>query len=374
MRILFVINAFVRAGAEKLVMDLSQVLAESCEYVGIAALYPGEAPTQETLRGSLEERGIHTWILDKRAGRDRLVTVRKLAKIVRESQVELIHGHCSVPMLMGKLAGFVTGTPVVSTVHSTKGYSVKRERLTGWMSSAYVSICATAEEYMIQTLHIPEEKITRIYNAVDDTTFSPTRKKEGFWTQYDLNETYPVVVNVGRVVWQKNQMCLLRGLKRCLDQGRVIQCVILGGFDPTSEQYREMEDYIQKNALEPYIRFLGQQERVQDFLVNADCFVMTSVVEGMSVSFLEAVFCGVPIVVTRMPFVEELHGIAPCGRIIGKDDDLMLSQVLMEGDYAPPPPSTQEIFRSRFSMETYGTKHLELYRKILGANQKEGVV
>lgn len=374
MRILFVINAFVRAGAEKLVMDLSQVLAESCEYVGIAALYPGEAPTQETLRCFLEERGIHTWILDKRAGKDRLETVRKLAKIVRENHVELIHGHCSVPMLMGKLAGLVTGTPVVSTVHSTKGYSVKRERLTGWMSSAYVSICATAEEYMIQTLHIPKKKITRIYNAVDGATFSPSGKKEGFWTQWGLDETHPVVVNVGRVVWQKNQMCFLRGLKRCLDQGRVIQGVILGGFDPTSEQYREMDDYIQKNGLEPYIRFLGQQERVQDFLANADCFVMTSVVEGMSVSFLEAVFCGVPIVVTQMPFVEELHKIAPCGRIIGMDDDRMLSQVLMEGDYAPPPPSTQEMFRACFSMETYGKEHLELYRKILGAKQKEGVV
>ena len=365
MRILFVMNAFVCAGAEKLVMDLSRTLVKECEYVGIAALYRSDDDMQEQLRSGLQEQGIHTYILDKHAGKNRAATVQKLAGIVRSEQVELIHGHCSVPMLLSKLTGLLTGVKVVSTVHNTRGYSLLREKLTGWMAAAYVSIGAAAETYMVQSLKIPQRKITRIYNAVDTVQFLPGNKREGFWTRWGLDGKIPVIVNVGRVVEQKNQMCLLRALKQCIDQGNPMQCVFLGKFDPNSHLYQRMCAFIQDNGIEQYVRFLGQQVHVAEFLVNSDCFVMTSFYEGLSVSFLEAVSCGIPIVVTQMPFVEELNEIAPCGRIIPQDDDGMLSRVLMARDYDAPTEHTLAVFRDRFSLQSFASQHLALYQRVL---------
>jgi len=107
MRILFVINSFFYGGAEKLVFDLVKSICSKCEQVSVAALYRMENDMEERIMQSLKQEGVKTYILDKKAGSDRIATVRKLCKIVKEDNIQLIHAHCSVPMLMGKLAGCI---------------------------------------------------------------------------------------------------------------------------------------------------------------------------------------------------------------------------------------------------------------------------
>lgn len=45
------------------------------------------------------------------------------------------------------------------------------------------------------------------------------------------------------------------------------------------------------------IIFAGQKENVRDYLVASDLFVMVSEYEGLGNSTVEAMFCGVPIIV-----------------------------------------------------------------------------
>ena len=371
MRVLYVMNSFNYGGAEKLVMALSTAIIDRCDFVGIAALYRNGDALEEKLCQQLEEKGIRTYILDKRAGKDRLAAVRKVIQILRTEKVRLIHGHCSVPMLIAKLSGFLTGIPVVSTIHNTRGYSVRREKLTGWMSRSYVSIGEAAERYMLEELKIPPKKITRIVNAVDTSLFFPEVKTENFWSKWDLCPQLPVVLNVGRVVKQKNQMCLLQALRLCRDAGKPVQCAILGDYEESSPVYKEIHEYIEDNHLGSLVKFLGRHSDVRSFLNNADAFVMTSFYEGLSVSFLEALFCRTPIVVTQMPFVEELQKIGHCATVIPQDDPASLCQVLMEGADYLPDLKTLEAFRTQFSLDTFAEKHLSLYDYLLGEKLKE---
>lgn len=364
MRVLFIINSFSFGGAEKLVMDLSRAIAAQCDYVGIAALYRVGDETEKRLVSQLAAENIKTCILGKRAGKDRVSTVRKIAGIVRREKPDVIHGHCSVPMLMGKLAGLITATPVVATVHNTRGYSETRERLTGWMCRRYVSIGAAAEAYMTDTLKIPRKKIVRICNAVDAERFAPAPRSRGFWREFGLREDLPVAVNVGRVAQQKNQMCLLRALAGCRDEGRPVQCVILGGYEDNSPVYLRMKAYIEENALGDLVKFLGQRSDVAPFLTNGDYFVMTSFYEGFSVSLLEALFCGTPVVVTRMPFVEELEEIGHFAAVIPQDDSETLRDALLSGTVCRPDEPVLREIRSRFSLDTFARKHLALYRQL----------
>lgn len=370
LRILFIINSFTLAGAEKLVMDLSRAIVSNCDYVGIAALYRMGDEMEDRLVAKLREQNIQTYILDKRAGKDEVVAVRKAVRIVKEEKPDVIHGHCSVPMLVGKLAGFLTATPVIATVHNTRGYSPRREKLTGWMCSCYVSIGAAAEAYMTDTLKIPREKIIRICNAVDTAGFAPTPKTEGFWMEYGLREEWPVVLNIGRVAEQKNQMCLLRALAECRNRGTPVQCVILGGYDEKSSVYLRMKEYIETNELGDLVKFLGQRDHIATFLNNADSFVMTSFYEGFSVSFLEALFCRTPIVVTRMPFVEELEEIGTCATVIEQDDSEALCHVLLSGVVCLPEESVLRQIQSQFSMDHFAQRHLALYHETTGLRQK----
>lgn len=366
MRILFVINNFSYGGAEKLVFDLARSLSSVCEYIGVAALYRMNNDTEVRMQQSLEQVGVKTYILDKKAGSDRISTVQKLCAIVKEDNIQLIHGHCSVPMLLSKLAGCVTHTKVVCTIHSTRGYKPLLERMTGWMVHGYVSIGQAAEDYMLNTLRMNRNKITRIYNAVDTDRFCPRERNAEFWENWGFDDNIPVVISVGRVVPVKNQLCILRAITQCCRCGKPIQCAILGGFDEDSETYRTLHQYIQENSLEKYVRLLGQQDNVADFLQNSDCFVMTSIYEGLSVAYLEAVLCGLPIVTTDLSFVKELQQFGTSALIVPQDDADALADVLLCKSYASPSEETILHFRKNFSLVKFTEAHLQLYNQIIG--------
>ena len=365
MRILFVINNFSYGGAEKLVFDLAQTLVAKCKQVSVAALYRMGNDTEERIQRVLESKGIKTYILDKKAGTGRLSSVRKICTILKEDQIQLVHAHCSVPMYLSKLAGWIAGAKVVCTVHSVRGYKPLLERLTGWMVHGYVSIGQTAEDYMLNDLGMNKKKITRIYNAVDTEKFQLGEQTVGFWKSWGFDDAVPVVISVGRVVPVKNQICLLRALKKCRSNGRAFQCAILGSFDETSETYRELQAYIQVNDLNDSVKFFGQQDDVAQFLRNSECFVMTSQYEGLSVSYLEAVLCGTPIVTTELPFVRELQQFGNSATIVPQDDSDALADVLLSGNYAKSSEQTRMRFREKFSLSYFSDKHLELYGQII---------
>lgn len=366
MRILFVINNFSYGGAEKLVFDLSKTICPMCDQVSVAALYRMDNEMEEKIKFNLEQAGVKTYILDKKAGSDRFATVRKLCKIVKEDNIHLIHAHCSVPMLMGKLAGYFAGVKVVCTIHSTKGYNAMQEKLTSWMTHSYVSIGQAAEDYMLNDLGIASNKITRIYNAVDVKRYCAKEHTEYFWNEWGFDAKLPVVLNVGRVVPVKNQICLLRAVAKCCRAGKPVQCVILGGYEENSETYTALQEYIRGHSLEKYVRLLGQRDDVPLFLQNCDCFVMTSIYEGLSVAYLEAVLSAKPVVVTDMPFARELQQLGSSATIIAQDDSDALADVLMEKRYVAASEEIRLRFSEMFSIDKFADLHMKLYRQIIG--------
>lgn len=369
MRILYVIHSFFWGGAEKLVYDLASGLRGRVEFVGIVALYRNNDETERIIVSDLESRNIATEIVGKGAGRDRLNTIRAIARFAKQHRVNLIHGHCSVPMLFAKLAGGILGIPAVCTVHNTKGYSRTREALTGWMAVKYVSIGAAAENYMVTGLGIPRGKIVRIYNAISTERFQAGRRDGHFWEPYGGRPGERAVLNVARVHPWKNQLCLARAAKLCLDQGcRDLKVYILGAYDENGPVYQELMEYIRAEKLEETVIFLGMHKNVADFLTNADCFVMTSEYEGLSVAFLEAVVNGLPVIATDLPFVQELNAISPCSITIARNDSDRLAQILAQRAYARQPAETVARFREAFSMRRFVEQHWALYREVLGEN------
>ena len=156
-------------------------------------------------------------------------------------------------------------------------------------------------------------------------------------------------------------MCLLRALKTLIDKGKTdIRLYILGYYEPTQQIAKELNEYIQDNSLEPYVKFLGMHKNVFDFLINADCFVMTSWYEGLSVAFLEAVVSGIPIIATDMPFVKELNAFAKCATVIPQDDDQLLASILYEKAYRKQTNRAISIFKKNFSIDKFVEEHLNI--------------
>ncbi len=116
MRILQVVSRFDFGGAENYVRELSNQLQKSNHQVFILS--------QNGRQQKLLETGI---LFTTVPFLFKLVFLRALLYIyyVKKFQIETIHAHQRLPILAASLAGWITGVPVVATVHGRVRYDLR---------------------------------------------------------------------------------------------------------------------------------------------------------------------------------------------------------------------------------------------------------
>ncbi|MGQ9661377.1 MAG: glycosyltransferase [Kiritimatiellia bacterium] len=119
------------------------------------------------------------------------------------------------------------------------------------------------------------------------------------------NEATPLrAIIVARLIEHKGHATLFRALKLLTAEGVPLHLDVVGTGD-AEPAYRAM---VAKLGLQDRVRFLGYltREQVAQSYRQADVFVLPSEGEGMSVSTLEAMASGLPVVVTRTGGTREL--------------------------------------------------------------------
>lgn len=105
-----------------------------------------------------------------------------------------------------------------------------------------------------------------------------------------------VVVCIARLSQQKRIDILLDAIKRVIQRGVDCKCILVGD-GPLREQLFEQALALGVSA---HIVFEGFREDVRPYLHAADIFILTSDTEGMPLTILEAMACGLPCIVTNV--------------------------------------------------------------------------
>lgn len=129
---------------------------------------------------------------------------------------------------------------------------------------------------------------------------SPGRAREETRRQFGLPRQYPVLLNVGRLVEQKNQGILIRALA-CLPDVHLA----LAGGGVNEDVYRSLAATL---GVTDRVHFLGAvaADDVADLYAAADLFVMPSTWETFGLAAVEAAMVGVPQVVSDLPVLREV--------------------------------------------------------------------
>jgi glycosyltransferase involved in cell wall biosynthesis len=70
--------------------------------------------------------------------------------------------------------------------------------------------------------------------------------------------------------------------------------------------YSELLSQVESLSMTKNIRLLGSRRDIHNFYSIADVFVSTSIIEGLSIAYLEALSFGVPIVATKTAGTDEI--------------------------------------------------------------------
>ena len=82
-------------------------------------------------------------------------------------------------------------------------------------------------------------------------------------------------------------------------------------------------------GLDEYVRFLGQVRDVPGLLARAKLFVLSSLTEGISLTLLEAMASGLPIVATRVGGTPEVVADGESGFLVSPQKPAALADALL---------------------------------------------
>jgi len=145
-----------------------------------------------------------------------------------------------------------------------------------------------------QALPDCRDKIAVIHCGLDPDSFSPVTPAAPILT----------LLAIGRLVWEKNYLDLIKACQILRDQGLVFRCQIVG----EGRDRPQLEAAITEYGLQAQVQLIGLvlQEKIQDYYNQADIFVLSSVTEGIPVVLMEAMAKGLPVVATRITGIPEL--------------------------------------------------------------------
>lgn len=156
-------------------------------------------------------------------------------------------------------------------------------------------IIVNSYEFKKQMDKIYSIKSKVILNPFD---FTYIKKKSVEKINYNFyKKNHLKLINVGRLVDQKDQLTILKAVHYALKKNKKVQLLIIG----KGEKKRELEEYIKKNNLSKNIKLIGYKKNPFKYIRAADIFVLSSRFEGLPNVLIESIFLKRGIISSNCP-------------------------------------------------------------------------
>ena len=157
-----------------------------------------------------------------------------------------------------------------------------------------VVIFSQIQKELLSSMGVKEAKIVVIPNGVDPVKHCPgfNHVKSAIKTEFNAERLF---IYQGRIAPEKNVEALLRAWKQAdMDSSSKLLIVGDGNLRTSLEPFYGSELGI------IWLGFIAEESRRIELLQGADAFILPSLVEGLSLSLLEAMSCGLACLATNV--------------------------------------------------------------------------
>lgn len=244
-----------------------------------------------------------------------LRTLYQLFKILKKEKPYIIHTHSSKAGILGRLAGKLSGVPII--IHSIHGFGftplqnslarnffITLERLTTTITTHFIAVSEANIELGLKLGIIKNRNdVTLIRSGIDIAEFSnvkvDVKKKK---SEIGILEDESVVGMVACFKPQKDVLTFISSAKIVSDSIPNVKFVIAGD----GEERKKIERFIKELDLEEKVILLGWRRDIPELMKIFDVFVLTSLWEGLPRVFLQAMASELPIVATSVDGAPEV--------------------------------------------------------------------
>jgi len=238
---------------------------------------------------------------------------KKSFEVLRKEKFDVIHVQDVKGNVPGLFLSFLKKAPIVFTMHGLTPWmreydSIFEEKFRKflWLTSELhflrranhiITVNRALQDHLVSNWDIPKSKITYIPNGIEPSFFTE-RENHSVREKYGLPSHYCLFV--GQLISRKGIKYLLEALDNAAD----VKCVIVGSGPERSRLANLFEKLESDGKIVP----LGNVpfEDLVDLYQGADFFVLPSLSEALSLTLLEAMASGIPVVASDLPGLRDV--------------------------------------------------------------------
>ncbi len=371
---LHLLNAFGDSSITRIVMRLiGDMRADGIEWhIGCLGGH-GLAPA------ALHGLGVPLVDFSLHGGASKFTLSEQIRRYVRIEQIKIIHTHTPRTIFMAALSG----KPDRKIVHVATKHLITRpgdrqwgtlftllDRLSLYLPDWLVPVSQQMYQSIIRQFGVRADHVTRIYNAIPCGQFHVPEERAACRNELGIPADAVVLTYVGRIQRVKQVDVLLRAFSQIAEACPNSRLVVVGDGD----QRQRLMSYSSELGISERVVWTGYRADVPRLLAASDLYLQTSVNEGLSLSLLEALASGKPIVATDAGGNSEIvqNGVNGCLIPIGATTEFadsvvwLIEHPRLRDQFAS---AGLELARNRFSLDSMVGAYRDLYRTVISQYQ-----
>jgi glycosyltransferase involved in cell wall biosynthesis len=302
-------------------------------------------------------------------------TVSRLRTLIQEQEIAIVHAHQYAAGLYSRIASLGLNLPVIYHTHNTSyPMSLPRRWLDIWLTQVNTGVCIAVTQGMADNLAatnpLAAKKTQIFFNAINEQrlTVAPNYDRNLFRSEIGICEPVDLVVGtVGRLDRDKRYDVLLISFAKLLHTIPNAWLVIVGG-GPLEAELRSIAVDLQVAS---QIIFTGYRNDIGQLMSAFDVFVISSETEAFPMVTLEALTCGIPVVMTEAVSAGEV--LKDFTQVVAFDSGKIAEGILSL--YLDPEKAKRQsergcnFVKEQFSLSAYVDRLEKLYDSLLNDRQ-----
>lgn len=206
---------------------------------------------------------------NKRKLKNRVSQVKKLLKIIKEKDIQVVHAHSRASSWSCAIACRIAKIPLITTIHGRQPVHLSR-KLVKAFGDYSLSVCENIREHIITDLKVKPENITVLRNMINTTEY----QKSSF---VNIEKTQKVISIIGRLSGPKGDVTY--NLLDILHRRKDFKIQVIGGKEVPS-RFKKFTGNVE---------FLGYVNNVSEKIRES------SIVIGAGRVAVEGILCEVPV-------------------------------------------------------------------------------
>lgn len=364
MKVLYALDSLNRGGAETHVLDVCRNAANHGIEPILVALGGGSL-FEEFNSGGFKFRKL------ERSSSIDISVIRGLREIFRDEKIQIAHGFQPIEMIHLYLASLGTNVKCVQTHQGfIEGWKNRfAARLISPRMDANISVSKSLKPWLASNLKVDAAGYDVVYNTVDESRLTLTGDK--LRDEFGDPALLCGMVSNFQPTPTKDQLTVCRALPAMFERFPDSTFVFVGRVSAGAEHYhRECVAFCEEAGIADRVYFAGARDDVPEILRSLDVFVFSSRQEGLPVAVIEAMMCGLPVLVSDIEPLLEVTDEGKHGRVFKTGDavslaDEMIKLVEHRDSGRELGAAGQEFARKHFSLSAHFESLNEIYTRLV---------